>query len=540
MSDFVDIWSYNLAYEGYLTKLERLYFSKDPATLKPHVRRAVESAVTMGTCTDCAGSRLSAAARACTVAGLDIASAHASPIRDLLGWSESRAPKASGSSMPLLTALAKILKTMDAVGLGHLSLDRPVTTLSRGEGQRLKMAGLLGAPMSDVLYVLDEPTAGLHPDDRAKLIPLIVGLRDAGNTVLVVEHSLDVAAAADHVIETGPVPGPGGGRVVYAGPFADLRSQETDTGRLLGAKPRQAGAPREPCGWISIESAKANNLSGFDLDVPREVLTVITGVSGSGKTSLLVKSWPTDVPRVLIDQSTIAGSRRSTVATWTGVMDDIRERFATANKVKASLFSANAQGACTACVGLGVTYTDLAHLGVVSSRCVHCDGRRFTPDVLHHKWLGLNIADLLTMTIERAVSHIGKDEALIPKLTRLQRVGLGYLALGQPLLTLSGGERQRLRLAGALDAVRGTVICLDEPTTGLHPTDVDELTSLLSEVVVAGATVAVADHHATLLAHCDWVVKLGPGAGPDGGRLLSSGPRGGGEGLATRRPLRKR
>jgi excinuclease UvrABC ATPase subunit len=457
-------------------------------------------------------------------------------VRDLLTWSTTGAVKAAGDAAPLVTALARILHTMNAVGLGHLALERPVTTLSRGEGQRLKLAGLLGTPLSDVLYILDEPTAGLHPEDRARILPLISGLRDAGNTVLVVEHALDVAAAADYIVETGPVPGRDGGRIVFAGSYKDLEKADTETGKLLKAKPRVAESPRAVRDLIKIRRATAHNLRGFDVEIPRAVLTAITGVSGSGKSSLLVDSWPAEVPRVLIDQSAIAGSRRSTVATWSGAMDHLRDRFAKENGVKASLFSANSDGACPSCGGLGVTYTDLAHLGTVTSTCSHCDGQRYTPDVLHYTWRGVTITSTLAMTVADAMVHVENDTKLGPLLLRLNRVGLGYLALGQPLTTLSGGERQRLRLAGILDE-RSAVICLDEPTTGLHPLDVDELTDVLSEMVDDGATVVLADHHPRVLERCDWIIALGPGAGPDGGELLSTGPR---DDLAKRPTSRSR
>jgi len=510
----VNTGSYNLAYEGLMVKLERLYFSKDVHTLKGHVRAAVEASVTSGVCSECDGSRLSQAARVCTVADVPFGALHSMTIVDLLVWT-----KALPSSVPttLISELRSTLRMIADLGVGYLALGRPTATLSRGEGQRLKVARVASSPLTDAIYIFDEPTAGLHPDEHQAVFDICAALRDAGNTVILVEHSSVVAARSDWLVEIGPESGSAGGTVVYEGPPRQTSKADADLG-----EPVPRSATREDI--IRVPEARANNLQGFSVSVPRQALTVITGPSGAGKTSLLDLSWPESVERTLVDQSPIAVNRRSNIATWTGVLDAIRKLFASENNVNPSLFSANSEGACPGCEGLGMVYTDLAHLGTVSSICTHCDGRRYRAEVLEHLYRGKSIADVLDLRMPDALEVFADQPRIKQTLLSLSSLGLDYLALGQPLTTLSGGERQRLRLTESFGS-SAAVICVDEPSLGLHPQDVKQLMLAIESLIVGGATVVVADHHPIVLAHAHYVIELGPGAGPDGGTLLSEGWR---------------
>jgi excinuclease UvrABC ATPase subunit len=513
----------NLTYLGLIPSIRKSFLSKDVEALQPHVRAFVERAVTFTTCPDCDGTRLAPAARASRIDGVSIADACAMQVTDLAAWVAGLdAPPVA----PLLGALAHTLDSFVRIGLGYLSLDRPAGTLSGGEAQRTKMVRHLGSSLTDVTYVFDEPTVGLHPHDVARMNELLLALRDKGNTVLVVEHKPEVMAIADHVVDIGPGAGTGGGEVVFEGSVEGLRTSGTLTGRHLDDRARLKDAVRAPAGALEIRGAATNNLQDVDVDLPLGVLVVVTGVAGSGKSSLVDGSVATRPDVVTVDQAPIKGSRRSNPATYTGLLDPIRKAFAKANGVKPALFSANSEGACPVCNGAGVTYVDLGMLAGVPTPCEACEGRRFADAVLELKLGGRDISEVLAMPVEEAVGFFGEGEARTPAahriLLRLADVGLGYLALGQPLTTLSGGERQRLKLATHLGG-DGQVLVLDEPTTGLHLADVQQLLGLLDRLVDGGRSVIVVEHHQAVMAHADWIVDLGPGAGHDGGRVVFEG-----------------
>ncbi|WBB53369.1 excinuclease ABC subunit UvrA [Verrucosispora sp. WMMD573] len=513
----------NLTYTGLIPQIQKSFLSKDVEAMQPHIRAFVERAVTFTICPDCGGTRLSEAARSSKIDGVNIADACAMQISDLAGWVRGlREP----SVAPLLASLQHTLDSFVEIGLGYLSLDRPSGTLSGGEAQRTKMIRHLGSSLTDVTYVFDEPTIGLHPHDIQQMNRLLLRLRDKGNTVLVVEHKPETIAIADHVVDLGPGAGTAGGTVCFEGTVEGLRSSGTLTGRHLDDRATLKESARTPTGHLPIRRASTHNLRDVDVDIPLGVLVVVTGVAGSGKSSLVHGSIPPGAGVVSIDQGAIRGSRRSNPATYTGLLDPIRKAFAKANGVKPALFSANSEGACPNCNGAGVIYTDLAMMAGVATVCEECEGKRFQASVLEYRFGGRDIAEVLAMPVSEAEEFFGSGEARTPAahriLSRLAEVGLGYLSLGQPLTTLSGGERQRLKLATHM-AEQSGVYVLDEPTTGLHLADVEHLLGLLDRLVDSGKSVIVIEHHQAVMAHADWIIDLGPGAGHDGGRVVFEG-----------------
>ncbi|GIH97332.1 ATP-binding cassette domain-containing protein [Planobispora siamensis] len=519
----VKVEGVNLTYEGLIPKIHKSFLAKDREAMQPHIREFVDRAVTFTTCPECDGTRLSEAARASKIKGVSIADACAMEIRDLAEWVRGLDEP---SVAPLLTALQQTLDSFTEIGLGYLSLERPAGTLSGGEAQRVKMIRHLGSSLTDVTYVFDEPTIGLHPHDIQRMNNLLLRLRDKGNTVLVVEHKPETIAIADHVVDLGPGAGTAGGTVCFEGTVEGLRAGGTVTGRHLDDRAALKKTVRTATGTLEIRGAKANNLLDVDVDIPLGVLTVVTGVAGSGKSSLIHGSIPAGSGVVSVDQSAIRGSRRSNPATYTGLLDPIRKAFAKANGVKPALFSANSEGACPTCNGIGVIYTDLAMMAGVSTTCEDCEGKRFQASVLEYHLGGRDISEVLAMPVGEAREFFGSGPARTPAahaiLERLADVGLGYLSLGQPLTTLSGGERQRLKLATHM-AAKGGVYVLDEPTTGLHLADVEQLLGLLDRLVDSGKSVIVIEHHQAVMAHADWIIDLGPGAGHDGGRIVFEG-----------------
>ncbi|MCF7221627.1 ATP-binding cassette domain-containing protein [Marilutibacter chinensis] len=513
----------NLTYAGLIPTIQKSFLSKDIDSLQPHVRAFVERVVTFTVCPDCGGTRLSEAARSSKIKGISIADACAMQISDLAGWVRGLdAP----SVAPLLAALTHTLESFVAIGLGYLSLDRPSGTLSGGEAQRTRMIRHLGSSLTDVTYVFDEPTTGLHPHDVARMNALLLQLRDKGNTVLVVEHEPETIAIADHVVDLGPGAGSDGGRVCFQGDVEGLRRSGTITGRHFDDRTPLKKKPRAPSGTLPVRGATTHNLRGVDVDIPLGVLVVVTGVAGSGKSSLIHGSVGGHDGVVAIDQSPIRGSRRSNPATYTGLLEPIRKAFAKANDVKPALFSANSEGACPTCNGIGVIYTDLAMMAGATAPCEECEGKRFQASVLEYRLGGRDISQVLAMPVAEAAAFFGTGKAHTPAahaiLERLVDVGLGYLTLGQPLTTLSGGERQRLKLATRM-AEKGGVYVLDEPTTGLHLADVEQLLGLLDRLVDAGKSVIVIEHHQAVMAHADWIIDLGPGAGHEGGLIVYEG-----------------
>ena len=513
----------NLTYAGLIPTMQRSMLSKDVDTLQPHIRAFVERAVTFAVCPDCGGSRLNEAARSSKIEKLSIADACAMQISDLAEWVHGLDEP---SVAPLLESLADTLDSFVEIGLGYLSLERPTGTLSGGEAQRTKMIRQLGSSLTDVTYVFDEPTVGLHPHDIARMNGTLLHLRDKGNTVLVVEHKPETIDIADHVVDLGPGAGAGGGEVVFEGTVAGLRSSDTITGRHLDDRAALKDALRTSTGTLEVRGAGTNNLDDVDVDIPLGVLVVLTGVAGSGKSSLINGSVSGRDGVVTVDQAAIKGSRRSNPATYTGLLEPIRKAFAKANGVKPALFSANSEGACPGCNGAGVIYTDLAMMAGVATVCEECEGKRFLASVLEYGLGGKNISEVLAMSVTEAEAFFADGEAATPAahkvLTRLVDVGLGYLTIGQPLPTLSGGERQRLKLATHL-AEKGGVYVLDEPTSGLHLADVEQLLGLLDRLVDSGKSVIVIEHHQAVMAHADWIIDLGPGAGHDGGRIVFEG-----------------
>jgi excinuclease UvrABC ATPase subunit len=541
----VKVEKLNLTYEGLIPRIKKAFLSKDVDALQPHIRAFVERAVTFTTCSDCGGTRLNEAARSSKIKKISIADACAMQISDLARW-------VGGLDEPTVAPLlAKLRHTLDSfveIGLGYLSLDRPSGTLSGGEAQRTKMIGHLGSSLTDVTYVFDEPTIGLHPHDIQRMNQLLLRLRDKGNTVLVVEHKPETIKIADHVVDLGPGAGAAGGEVVFEGTVDALRKSGTLTGRHLSDRASLKSSVRKPSSVMKVRGARTHNLKNVDVDIPLGLLVVVTGVAGSGKSSLIHGSVSNRDGVVSIDQTPIRGSRRSNPATYTGVLDPIRNAFAKANGVKPALFSANSEGACPTCNGAGVIYTDLAMMAGVTTVCEDCEGRRFQASVLKYRLPstslgaggGLNIAEVLDLSVDEAAEFFGpgdpaarggapntsKGDARTPAahaiLERMTAVGLGYLRLGQPLTTLSGGERQRLKLATHMGA-DGGVYVLDEPTTGLHLADLEQLLGLLDRLVDSGKSVIVIEHHQTVMAHADWIIDLGPGAGHDGGRIVFEG-----------------
>jgi excinuclease UvrABC ATPase subunit len=513
----------NLTYEGLIPRIQKSFLSKDVDAMQPHIRAFVERAITFSTCPDCHGTRLSELARSSKIKGISIADACAMQISDLAVWVGGLRDK---SVAPLIEALRETLDSFAEIGLGYLSLDRPSGTLSGGEAQRTKMIRHLGSSLTDVTYVFDEPTIGLHPHDIQRMNDLLLQLRDKGNTVLVVEHKPEAIAIADHVVDLGPGAGSGGGQVMFEGTVDGLRASGTLTGQHLDDRAALKPSVRTSSGTLEVRGASTHNLQNVDVDIPLGVLVVVTGVAGSGKSSLIHGSVAGRDGVVAIDQGAIRGSRRSNPATYTGLLEPIRKAFAKANGVKPALFSANSEGACPTCNGAGVIYTDLAMMAGVATTCEECEGKRFDASVLEYHFGGRDISEVLAMSVTEAEAFFGTGDARTPPahaiLERLAQVGLGYLTIGQPLTTLSGGERQRLKLATRM-AEKGGVYVLDEPTSGLHLADVEQLLALLDRLVESGKSVIVIEHHQAVMAHADWIIDLGPGAGHDGGRIVFEG-----------------
>ncbi|MCE5290867.1 MAG: excinuclease ABC subunit UvrA [Nocardiaceae bacterium] len=517
----VKVSGINMSYEGLVPRVQKSFLTKDREAMQPHIRAFVDRAVTYTECPDCGGSRLNQAARDSKIDGINIADASRMQISDLADWCRGLE---AAEVAPLIATLLQTLDSFVEIGLGYLSLDRPSGTLSGGEAQRVKMIRHLGSSLTDVTYVFDEPTVGLHPHDIQRMNDLLIRLRDKGNTVLVVEHKPETIAIADHVVDLGPRAGVHGGEVCFSGTVDDLRSSGTLTGKHLDDRVQLKSTVRKHKGKLEIRGASQHNLVDVDVDVPLGVLCVVTGVAGSGKSSLIHGSIPASSGVVSVDQSAIRGSRRSNPATYTGLLDQIRTAFAKANGVKPALFSANSSGACQNCSGLGVVYTDLAMMAGVATVCEECEGRRFQPEVLQYTLDGKNIHEVLSMSIGAATEFFsgGEYKKAHAILDRMNDVGLGYLGLGQPLNTLSGGERQRLKLAIHM-ADKGGIYVLDEPTTGLHLADVAQLLGLLDRLVDAGKSVIVIEHHQAVMAHADWIIDMGPGAGHDGGKVVFQG-----------------
>ena len=513
----------NVTFEGLIPRIQKSFLSKDREAMQPHIRAFVDRAVKFSTCPECEGTRLNEAARSSKIRGISIADACAMQISDLAEWvRELKEP----SVAPLLTTLRETLDSFVEIGLGYLSLNRPAGTLSGGESQRTKMIRHLGSSLTDVTYVFDEPTIGLHPHDIARMNDLLLRLRDKGNTVLVVEHKPEAIAIADHVVDLGPGAGSAGGTICFEGTVEELRASDTLTGRHLDDRARLKDSVRSSSAAIEIRGASANNLQDVDVDIPLGVLVVVTGVAGSGKGSLIHGSLAKRDGVITVDQGAIKGSRRSHPATYTGLLEPIRKAFAKANGVKPALFSANSEGACPVCNGAGVIYTDLVLMAGVATTCEECEGRRFDSSVLEYKLGGADISEVLAMPVAQAVEFFADGESKVPAahkiLSNLADVGLGYISLGQPLTTLSGGERQRLKLATHMGD-KGGIYVLDEPTTGLHLADVEQLLALLDRLVDSGKSVIVIEHHQAVMAHADWIIDLGPGAGHDGGRVVFEG-----------------
>ena len=514
----------NMTYEGLISRIQKSMLSKDVDSLQPHIRAFVDRAVTFTTCPECDGTRLSQSARSSKIKGVNIADVCAMQISDLAAWVGGLDEP---TVAPLVDALRDNLDSFGEIGLGYLSLDRPSGTLSGGEAQRVKMIRQLGSSLTDVTYVFDEPTIGLHPHDIQRMNDLLLRLRDKGNTVLVVEHKPEAIAIADHVVDLGPGAGSAGGQVVFQGTVGGLRASGTLTGRHLDDRAALKQTVRTPTGPMAVRGADAHNLQNLDVDIPMGVLVVITGVAGSGKSSLIHGSVSKRDGVVTVDQAAIRGSRRSNPATYTGLLEPVRKAFAKANNVKPALFSSNSEGACPVCNGAGVIYTELAVMATVATTCEECEGKRFDASVLEYHLGGRDISQVLAMSVTEAGGFFGQSgEAPNPAayaiVDRLRDVGLGYVSLGQPLTTLSGGERQRLKLASRM-AEKGAVYVLDEPTTGLHLADVEQLLGLLDRIVDSGKSVIVIEHHQAVMAHADWIIDLGPGAGHDGGRIVYEG-----------------
>ena len=519
----IKVGDMNMTYEGLIPRVQKSFLSKDREAMQPHIRAFVDRAVTFTMCPECEGTRLNEGARSSRIQGINIAEACAMQISDLAEWVRAIEEP---SIAPLLITLQQTLDSFVEIGLGYISLDRPAGTLSGGEAQRTKMIRHLGSSLTDVTYVFDEPTIGLHPHDIQRMNKLLLQLRDKGNTVLVVEHKPETIEIADHVIDLGPRAGTAGGTICFEGTVAELRASNTLTGRHLDDRRTVKDSVRTPTGTLEIRGATENNLQNVDVDIPLGVLVVLTGVAGSGKSSLVHGSIPSSANVVSVGQGAIRGSRRSNPATYTGLLDPIRTAFAKANGVKPALFSANSEGACPNCNGAGVIFTDLGIMASVSTTCEVCEGKRFDAVVLDYHFAGRDISEVLAMSVTEAEQFFGAGESRTPAahaiLKRLADVGLGYISLGQPLTTLSGGERQRLKLATHM-AEKGGIYVLDEPTTGLHLADVEQLLGLLDRLVESGKSVIVIEHHQAVMAHADWIIDLGPGAGHDGGKIVFEG-----------------
>lgn len=519
----VKISGINMTYEGLIPKITKSMLSKDLDALQPHIRAFVERVATFAVCPECDGTRLTEGARSSKIDGISIADACRMQVTDLAEWVRGLDLPGAG---PLLQALSANLDAFVTLGLGYLSLERPSGTLSGGEAQRIKMLRHLGSSLTDITYVFDEPTIGLHPHDIQRMNGLLLQLRDKGNTVLVVEHKPETIVIGDHVVDLGPGAGSAGGEICFEGTVAGLKTSGTKTGDHLDDRAQLKDAVRSASGSIEVRGATANNLQNVDVDIPTGVLTVVTGVAGSGKSSLIHGSVSPREGVVAIDQAAIKGSRRSNPATYTGLLEPIRKAFAKANGVKPALFSANSEGACPSCKGAGVIITELGFMDTIETPCEDCGGKRFQAAVLEYKLAGKDITEVLDLPVTEARVFFSEGEAKLPAaaaiLGRMEDVGLGYLSLGQPLSTLSGGERQRIKLAIQMGE-KGDVYVLDEPTTGLHLADVDKILGLLDRLVDSGKTVIVIEHHQAVMAHADWIIDIGPGAGHDGGRVVFEG-----------------
>lgn len=513
----------NVTFEGLIPRIQKSFLAKDVDSMQPHIRAFVERTITFATCPECGGTRLNDAARSAKINRLSIADVSTMQINEVAEWLRG---VTDATVAPLIEALQQVLDSFVEVGLGYLSLDRSSGTLSGGEAQRVKMIRHLGSALTDITYVFDEPTVGLHPHDIQRMNNLLCQLRDKGNTVLVIEHKPEVIEISDHVVDLGPGAGSGGGEIVFEGSIRGLRRAKTLTGRHLDDRAQLKEAVRTRRGLLQVRKANTHNLQNVNVDIPLGVLVVITGVAGSGKSSLIDGSIAPLADVVAIDQTPIRGSRRSNPATYTGLLEPIRKAFANANGVKPALFSANSEGACPTCNGVGVIYTDLAMMSTVATPCDDCDGKRFDASVLEYHLGGRDISEVLALSVDDAREFFGGGDTKVPAahtiLGHLADVGLGYLAIGQPLTTLSGGERQRLKLATHMGA-KGGVFVLDEPTTGLHLADVEQLLGLLDQLVESGKSVIVIEHHQAVMAHADWIIDLGPGAGHDGGRIVFEG-----------------
>jgi excinuclease UvrABC ATPase subunit len=513
----------NMTYEGLIPRVQRSMLARDRESMQPHIRAFADRAVTFTACPDCGGTRLAEGARTSKINGISIADACAMQVSDLAQWVQGLDEP---SVAPLLATLRQTLDAFAEIGLGYLSLDRPSATLSGGEAQRTKMIRQLGSSLTDVTYVFDEPTVGLHPHDIRRMNDLLLRLRDKGNTVLVVEHKPVIMAIADHIVDLGPGAGGAGGEVVFEGTVEGLRASGTLTGRHLDDRPALRPSVRTSSRALEVRGATTHNLRDVDVDIPLGVLVCVTGVAGSGKSSLIQGSVSGRDGVVSIDQAQIRGSRRSNPATSTGLLEPIRKAFAKANGVKPALFSPNSEGACPTCNGAGVIYPDVALMYGVATTCEDCGGKRFDASVLEYRLGGRDISEVLAMPVSDAEAFFASGEARTPAahaiLERLSDVGLGYLTIGQPLTTLSGGERQRLKLATHM-AEKGGIYTLDEPTSGLHLADIEQLLGLLDRLVDAGKSVIVVEHHPAVMAHADWIIDLGPGAGHEGGRIVFEG-----------------
>ncbi|MFJ2369771.1 ATP-binding cassette domain-containing protein [Microbacterium sp. NPDC087665] len=519
----VKIAGINMTYEGLIPKITKSMLSKDLDALQPHIRAFVERVATFAVCPECDGTRLTEGARSSKIDGVSIADACRMQVTDLATWVSGLDLQGAG---PLLDALRANLDAFVTLGLGYLSLERPSGTLSGGEAQRIKMLRHLGSSLTDITYVFDEPTIGLHPHDIQRMNGLLLKLRDKGNTVLVVEHKPETIVIADHVVDLGPGAGSAGGEICFEGTVEGLKASGTRTGLHLDDRAALKPSVRASQGAIEVRGADANNLQNVDVDIPTGILTVVTGVAGSGKSSLIHGSVSKREGVVAIDQAAIKGSRRSNPATYTGLLEPIRKAFAKVNGVKPALFSANSEGACPTCKGAGVIITELGFMDTIETPCEDCGGKRFQASVLEYKLAGKDITEVLDLPVSEARVFFSEGEAKLPAataiLSRLDDVGLGYLSLGQPLSTLSGGERQRIKLAIQMGG-KGDVYVLDEPTTGLHLADVDRILGLLDRLVESGKTVIVIEHHQAVMAHADWILDIGPGAGHDGGRVVFEG-----------------
>lgn len=510
---------FNMTYEGIVNRFTNKYIKRDLKTMSARTQKSVEPYMTMGPCSECKGMRLNQTILKCKINGYNIADLTSMEIPELI---EAVKKIKTPAAEPIVKALIERLQNLVDIGLEYLSLSRETDTLSGGESQRVKVVKHLGSSLSDVIYIFDEPSIGLHPRDVHRMNELLQKLRDKGNTVIVVEHDPDVIKVADHVVDVGPLAGPHGGEVVYEGSYANLLKANTITGKHMHQSIPIKDSFRTPTGKLPIKNAKVNNLQNVSVNIPTGVLTVITGVAGSGKSSLINEVFQYQHPdAIVIDQSAVGVNSRSNPATYTGILDDVRKAFASANKVQASLFSFNSKGACENCQGLGVVYTELSFFDSVKSPCEICGGKRFKDEVLAYKLNGKSISDVLAMNVEQALEYFELKE-VTKKLQAMSDVGLDYLSLGQPLTTLSGGECQRIKLASELHK-QGSIYIMDEPTTGLHMSDIGHLMEVINRLVDTGNTVVIIEHNLHVIKNADWIIDMGPEGGSKGGQVMFEG-----------------